>query len=342
MAAVKAVGLRRHLPISDPEALIDLDLADPSPAPRDLLVRVHAVAVNPVDTKVRRGKLGFTEPEPLVLGWDAAGIVEAIGSDVTSFSVGDEVWYAGDLTRPGCNSERHLVDERIAARKPRSLDFAQAASLPLTALTAWEALFARMGLDAEGGNHGRTLLVLGGAGGVGSIAIQLARTAGLTVFATASRPVSAEWVRSLGATHVLNHAAPLRPQIEALGFDHVGYIANFADTNAYWETMADLIAPQGRLCNIVGTTAPVNLGALMQKSVTVSWELMFTRPMFQTPDMDAQHGILGRVADLVDAGVVRHTARQVLRPINAAMLKTAHAQIEAGRTIGKIVLEDWS
>ncbi len=342
MTTMKAVGLRRHLPISDPDALVDLQLDDPSPGPGDLLIGVRAVAVNPVDTKVRRGNLGFTEPHPLVLGWDAAGVVEAIGPAVTRFAVGDEVWYAGDITRPGCNSERHLVDERIVSHKPRSLDFAQAASLPLTALTAWEAFFDRLGLDPEGRDRGRTLLVLGGAGGVGSIAIQLARRAGLTVLATASRPASAEWVRSLGATHVLNHTSPLRPQIEALGLAHVECIANFVDTNAYWDTIADLVAPQGRLCNIVGTTAPVNLGALMQKSVIVAWELMFTRPMFQTPDMDAQHRILARVAELVDAGDLRHTAREVRRPINAATLRGAHAQLEAGRTIGKIVIEGWA
>jgi zinc-binding alcohol dehydrogenase family protein len=338
---MRAVALLRHLPITDPDALIDVEVPIPDPGPRDLLVKVAAVAVNPVDTKVRRRNLGSAEQTPLVLGWDATGVVERVGLEVTAFAPGDDVWYAGDITRPGCNSEWHLVDERIAARKPRSLDVAAAASLPLTALTAWEAFFHRLGLDPDGRDRGTTLLILGGAGGVGSIAIQLAKLAGLTVLATASRPETSRWVREHGADHAIDHSIPIRPQIEALGLSHVEVIANFVDTNAYWDTVCDLVAPQGRVCNIVGASGPVNLGALMQKSVLVAWELMFTRPTFRTPDMDAQRAILTRIAELVDRGAVRHTMTERMQSINAANLREAHARIESGRTIGKIVLEGW-
>lgn len=338
---MKAIGLTRHLPIGDAESLVDLDLPQPRVGGSDLLVRVKAVSVNPVDTKVRRRNLGSSETQPLVLGWDASGTVEAVGPDVTRFKPGDEVWYAGDITRPGCNSELHAVDERIVALKPHSLDFARAASLPLTALTAWEAFFDRLGLDPVGSDSSRTLLIIGGAGGVGSIAIQIAKLAGLTVLATASRPESSAWVTQHGADHVIDHVRPMRPQIEAIGLGHVDVIANFVDTNAYWDAECDLVAPQGKIVNIVGTSTPVPLGALMQKSVIVAWELMFTRPTFQTPDMHAQHRILTRVAELVDGGQLRHTMTETLRPINAANLRAAHARIESGKTIGKIVLEGW-
>lgn len=337
---MKAVGLTRYLPITDPESLIDLELPDPVPSDRDLLVHVKAVSVNPVDTKVRRPKPDV-EPAPKVLGWDAAGVVEATGPDATMFRPGDEVWYAGDITRPGCQSELHLVDERIVAGKPSSLDFAHAAALPLTAITVSEAFFDRMRIDRDGAHRGRTLLILGGAGGVGSIGIQIAKLAGLTVIATASRPESRVWCLELGADHVVDHSKPLRDQIEAIGLFSVDFILNANDTNRYWDTCCDLVAPGGLVCCIAGATAEVDIRALMAKSAGFVWELMFTRPRLHLDDMIEQHRILERVASLVDAGSVRTTMTEIVGPINAANLRAAHAKIEASRMIGKLVLEGW-
>jgi NADPH:quinone reductase len=337
---MKAIGLTRYLPIADPESLVDVELADPVPTGHDLLVRVRAVSVNPVDTKVRRPKADV-EPSPKVLGWDASGVVEAVGENVAMFRPGDEVWYAGDITRQGCNSELQLVDERIVSLKPRTLGFAAAASLPLTSLTVWEAFFDRMRLDPEGADRGRTLLIIGGAGGVGSIGIQVAKLAGLTVIATASRPETRDWCAGLGADHVIDHSKPLRGQIEALGLSGVELILNAADTNRYWDACCDLIAPQGTICGIVGASAPVDIAPLMARSAAFVWELMFTRSRFRTPDMVEQHRILSRVASLVDAGTLRATVTDTLRPINAENLRAAHARLEAGRMIGKLVLEGW-
>ncbi|UXI70063.1 zinc-binding alcohol dehydrogenase family protein [Tahibacter amnicola] len=338
---MRAVGLNRYLPITEPDSLVDLELPVPQPTGTDLLVRVQAISVNPVDVKVRAPK-ALVEPAPRVLGWDAAGVVEAVGDSVTLFRPGDAVYYAGDITRPGCNAQFHLVDQHIVAAMPRSLDFAHAAALPLTAITAWELLFDRFGIDPDGFHSGRSLLILGGAGGLGSMVIQLARLAGLRVIATASRPESADWCRSLGAEAVLDHGMPLRPQLESLGLAHVDYIANLVDVVAYWEVMADLIAPQGCIGLVSEPSGPVRLGGpLKEKSVSLHWEFMFTRPMFSTADRLEQHRLLTRIAALVDAGTVRGTARQVLTPINARQLREAHARIESGRTVGKIVLEGW-
>ena len=338
---MKAVALTRYLPIADPESLVDVTLPDPVPTGHDLLVRVAAVSVNPVDTKQRAPSVKV-EAQPRVLGWDAAGTVAAVGPEVTLFKPGDEVYYAGDVTRPGSNAELQLVDERIVARKPRTLDFAQAAAIPLTAITAWECYFDRMKIDPGGAHRGAALLVIGGAGGVGSIGIQIAKVAGLKVIATASRPETVAWVKDLGADHVVDHSQPLRPQIEALGLKFVDYIANFNDTDRYWEQMGDLIAPQGAVCMIVGSKGPLAQDAVRGKSVTVCWELMFTRPRFKTPDMIEQHRLLTRVAELIDAGRIRGTLRETLRPINAANLRAAHAKLESGKTIGKLVLAGWS
>jgi zinc-binding alcohol dehydrogenase family protein len=282
------------------------------------------------------------EAQPRVLGWDAAGTVAAVGPEVTLFKPGDEVYYAGDVTRQGSNSELQLVDERIVARKPRTLDFAPAAAIPLTAITAWECYFDRMKIDPGGANRGQTLLIIGGAGGVGSIGIQIAKIAGLRVIATASRPETVAWVKDLGADHVVDHSQPLRPQIEALGLKHVDYIANFNDTDRYWGEMGDLVRPQGAVCMIVGSKGPLAQDAVRGKSATVCWELMFTRPRFKTPDMIEQHRLLTRVAELIDAGRIRGTLRETLRPINAANLRAAHAKLESGRTIGKLVVAGWS
>ena len=231
---MKAIALTRYLPIDDPQSLVDIELPQPKPGAHDLLVRVEAVSMNPVDTKVRAPK-PQVEAQPKVLGYDAAGVVEAVGDGVTLFKPGDAVWYAGDITRSGSNAQYQLVDERIVGRKPANFDFANAAALPLTAITAWELLFQRMRFDADGADRGRSLLIIGGAGGVGSIAIQLARRAGLVVIATASRPETIEWCIQMGAQHVIDHRQPLKPQLQALGFSEVDAIVNFADTAPYWE-----------------------------------------------------------------------------------------------------------
>ncbi|WP_437983841.1 zinc-binding alcohol dehydrogenase family protein [Sorangium sp. So ce117] len=335
-----AVGVHRYLPIEHPESLLDLQLPEPAPRPRDLRVRVCAVAVNPVDVKVRAPKPRVENP-PRILGWDAAGIVESVGADVTVFRPGDKVYYAGSIARPGSNAEVHLVDERIAAPMPRSLGFADAAALPLTSLTAWEGLFERLGVDPEGRDAGSAVLVLGGAGGVGSMVVQLAKAAGLRVVATASREESRAWARSLGADVLVDHRAPLRPQLEAAGIQHVELIFNTQSTEAWWDTMADLVAPRGRIVGIVEAKAPLDLGKLMSKSATFAWELMFTRSLYETADMAAQRAILTRVAAWVDEGRVRTTRREHFGRISAANLRAAHARIESGQAVGKLVLEGW-
>ena len=336
---MKAIGLYRYLPIDDPESLLDLDVEDPRPAGRDLLVEVKAIAVNPVDYKSRAPR-AQVETAPKILGWDVAGVVKGIGPEATLFKVGDSVYYAGSRTRPGGNSELHLVDERIVGRKPRNLRFADAAALPLTTLTAWEALFDRLGISRTGADAGHTVLVIGGAGGVGSIAIQLAkRVARLRVIATASRPESSKWARELGADEVIDHTKDLAPQLAALGRAEVDYILCCNSTDHHFPGFAPIIAPQGKICSIVNTTKPVDLAPLMQKSVTFAWELMFTRPMFQTADMLVQHQILDETAALVEAGTLKTTAATRLSPINAANLRKAHALLESGHVVGKIVLE---
>ena|SRR5262245_41165961 len=338
---MKAVALTRYLPVTDPESLVDVTLPDPVPTGHDILVRVAAVSVNPVDTK-QRAPSGKVEAQPRVLGWDAAGTVAVVGPEVTLFKPGDEVYYAGDVTRQGSNSELHLVDERIVGRKPQTMDFTQAAAIPLTAITAWEAYFDRMKIDPGGAHRGATLLIIGGAGGVGSIGIQIAKIAGLKVIATASRPETVGWVKELGADHVIDHSQPLRPQIEGLGLKFVDYIANFNDTDRYWETMGDLVRPQGGICMIVGSRGPLAQDGVRAKSATVSWELMFTRPRFKTPDMIEQHRLLTRVGELIDARKIRGTLRETLRPINAANLRAAHAKLESGTMIGKLVVAGWN
>lgn len=337
---MKAVALKRYLPSSDPESLLDVELPDPTPRGHDLLVRVQAISVNPVDVKVRSPK-DKTEASPRVLGWDAAGVVEATGPDVKRFKRGDAVYYAGSILRPGCDSELHLVDERIVGLKPKSLDFAQAAALPLTALTAYEALFDRCAIDPGGRHAGRTLLIINGAGGVGSIAIQLAKLAGLRVIATASRPESQKWCRELGADHVLNHREDLPQQLKGVDLPEVDYVFNTVDTAGYWTVMGEVIKPFGRIVSIVETSQPLDLGKLMGKSVSFSWELMFTRSRFQTPDMDEQHRILTQVAEWLDAGRLRTTLTEKLSPISASNLRSAHAKVESGKMVGKLVLEGW-
>ncbi|HEY0182393.1 MAG TPA: zinc-binding alcohol dehydrogenase family protein [Rhodopila sp.] len=332
---MRAVGYQESLPIEAPDALVDIDLPEPLPLGRDLLVHVHAVSVNPVDTKVRlRAK-----PEAggwKVLGYDAAGTVVATGADATRFKAGDEVFYAGDINRQGTNAEYHLVDERIVGRKPASLGWAQAAALPLTAITAWEALFDRLDVHkpVPGSN---TILIIGGAGGVASIAIQLARhLTRLTVIATASRPETAAWVRDLGAHHVIDHARPLAEQIAPLGTP--GFVFSTTQTDRHIAEIVKLIGPQGRLC-LIDDPAALDILPFKRKSVSVHWEFMFARSTFQTEDMAAQSILLNEVSRLVDAGAVRTTLGENLGPITAANLKRAHALVESGRARGKVVLE---
>lgn len=337
---MKAIGLNDYLPIDAPESLIDFEADIPKPTGRDLLVRVRAIAVNPVDTKVRAPKGdGKTEDPPRILGWDASGVVEQAGPEATLFKPGDAVFYAGDITRPGCNAEFQLVDERIVGPKPASLSHAQAAALPLTAITAYEAFFDRLGIDRDGANAGESLLIIGGAGGVGSIGIQLARHAGLRVIATASRAESIDWCKQLGADDIINHRQPLRPQVEAIGLKHVDHLAIFNDTDGHWPAATDLIRPQGAIVSIVENQRPLEMGTMKLKSASLCWEFMFARSMFSTPDMIGQHKLLAWVAAKIDAGVLQTTLSKTITPISAANLRRAHAELEAGSATGKIVLE---
>jgi zinc-binding alcohol dehydrogenase family protein len=334
---MKAIAYKQSLPITDNNALIDITQPDPVATGRDLLVEVKAVSVNPIDVKVRQGVVPIGGE---VLGWDAAGIVRAVGDKTSLFKPGDRVWYAGSLTRPGTNSELHLVDERIVGHMPRSLDFAQAAALPLTAITAWELLFERLELSTAPGDHGQdALLIVGGAGGVGSIMIQLARQlTGITVIATASRPETQSWVRELGAHHVIDHSRPLSAELKAIGIPNVRYIAGLNQTDLHYAEMVEAIAPQGRLA-LIDDPAQLDVRKLKLKSVSLHWELMFTRAMFETPDMQKQHDLLNEVARLIDAGTLRTTLGQHFGVINAANLRRAHALLESNTAKGKIVLE---
>lgn len=333
---MKAIAYARHgLPSSHPEALFDLDLPVPTPGPRDLLVRVQAVSVNPVDTKVRANS---PVEAPRVLGWDAAGVVEAVGADVTMFRPGDEVFYAGDIRRPGSNSEFQLVDERIVGHRPRTLSAADAAALPLTAITAWELLFDRLGVP-EGGGEGQRLLVVGAAGGVGSILVQLARRlTKLTVIGTASRPETMQWVQDLGAHHVVDHSRPIAAELRSAGIPEVDLVASLTHTDTHYAQLLEALRPQGRL-GLIDDPQSLDAKPLKGKSLSLHWEMMFARSMYGTPDMVRQHELLERVARLVDEGVLRTTAGEHFGRINAANLRRAHAFIESHRARGKVVLE---
>jgi NADPH2:quinone reductase len=338
---MRAVGYQESLPIDAPASLVDVELSKPEPKGRDLLVQIHAISVNPVDTKVRRR----AKPEAggwKVLGYDAVGIVTATGPDATLFKPGDAVFYAGDITRQGTNAEFHLVDERIVGRKPASLDWAKAAALPLTAITAWETLFDRLDVRKPVPGDTNSILIIGGAGGVSSIAIQLARQlTGMTVIATASRPETRAWVEQLGAHHVIDHARPLADQIAALGVAAPGFVFSTTQTDRHVADIVKLIAPQGRFA-LIDDPGTLDVMPFKGKCVSVHWELMFTRPMFHTADMAEQGVLLNKVADLVDAGTLRTTLGENFGPINAANLKRAHALIESGRARGKVVLEGFS
>lgn len=336
---MKAIGLYRYLPIDNSESLIDLVLEKPKATGRDILVQVKAIAVNPVDYKVRSPK-GKVEENPKILGWDVSGIVEEVGEDCTLFQPGDEVYYAGDFTRQGGNSEFHLIDERIVGRKPISLNFSEAASLPLTSITAYESLFERLMISQnKEDNKDKSILIIGAGGGVGSIAVQLAKTVGLTVIGTASRPESAEWVKDKGADFIINHYEAFEPQLKSLNMNHVNYILCLHSTEKHWGNMAESIAPQGKICSIVETNESLNLTLLKSKSVMFAWETMFTKSMYQTDDMISQHHLLNHVAELVDNDVIHATVNKRLSPINAENLREAHAWLETGAAIGKVVLQ---
>ena len=339
---MKAIGLTRYLPIENSESLVDVEISKPAPTGHDILVSVKAISINPIDVKVRAPK-DIVEKIPRILGWDASGIVESTGDKVTLFKEGDKVYYAGDFTRPGAYAEYQLVDERIVGCKPTSLSFAQAAALPLTTITAYEALFERLRIirDNVDNNSKKTILIIGGSGGVGSICIQLAKKANLNVIATASRPETIEWAKDLGADHIINHHRPLRPQVEATGLDYVDYVAIFNDTDMHWDAATNLVCPQGAIVSIVENKKPLNQETMKAKAATFVWEFMFTRSKFQTPDMIEQHELLNWVAHKIDEGQIHTTLSKMFTPINAANIRKAHALIETGQAKGKIVLEEW-
>ena len=336
---MKAIGFKTSLSIEKEDSFITFETPKPTPEGHNLLIKVQAVSVNPVDFKIRQNSAKETVLEtPKIIGWDAVGTVEAIGDQVSLFKVGDEVYYAGDITKPGSNAEYQLVDERIVGRKPKSLSIEQAAVMPLTGLTAWEILFDRIRIDAEK-DKGKTILIIGGAGGVGSIAIQLAKkVAGLTVIATASRPESIEWCKQQGADFVVNHKN-LIEEVRKAGFQHVDFILDFVDVNQYWNAFIELIKPQGHIGSISDPVENVNLRQLKGKSASFHWELMFTRSMFQTEDMIAQHHILNKLADLLDNGTIQSTLKTTLTGLTASNFKEAHKLLESGSTIGKIAIK---
>lgn len=335
-----AIGYVESLPADAERALFSFEAPDPVPGPRDLLVAVKAISVNPVDTKVRKRRQGTAEA-PVILGWDAAGVVKAVGSAVSFFKPGDEVYYAGSLNRPGTNAELHLVDERIAARKPHTLGFAEAAALPLTALTAYEGLFDRLKLAQGKTNGGGVLLIVGASGGVGSMAVQLAsRLTALTVVGTASRPESADWVRGLGAHGVADHSQPLSTELKRLGYGQADAVFSLTATAQHWSEIIESLRPQGTVC-VIDDPASLDVTLLKPKSGALAWEFMFTRSMFETPDMAEQHRILTEVAGLVDEGLVRTTLGAHFGAITAENLRRAHLALESGRSIGKVVLEGW-
>lgn len=334
---MKAVGYKEAGDLSRADALIDIEIAKPTATGRDLLVQVHAVSVNPVDTKIRQNR----PPEgdaPAILGWDAVGTVAEVGADATMFKVGDVVWYAGAINRSGTNAEFHLVDERIVGLAPKSVSHAEAASLPLTTLTAYEMLFDRLRVNDPVSGAANAVVIIGGSGGVGSIAIQLLRAlTDMTVIATASRPETQDWVKSLGAHHVIDHTKPLTAQIEALGIGAPGYVFSTTHTHQYVGQVAEFIAPQGRF-GLIDDPEALNIMPFKAKSISTHWELMYTRSLFQTEDMTRQHHILTEVAALLDAGKIKSTASETLGKIDAATLRRAHAILETNKAKGKLVL----
>ena len=345
---MKAIGYLESRPIDHPESLIDIDLPTPVASGRDLLVKVEAISVNPVDTKIRMRMAGEAG-QYKVLGWDAVGEVVAVGDQVELFKVGDKVWYAGDLTRSGSNAEFQLVDERIAGRKPESLSNVEAAAMPLTAITAWELLFDRLGFspssnaekvsDPSGEPQAR-ILIIGAAGGVGSILTQLAsKLTGAVVIGTASREESQNWVSNLGADHVISHYEPLSAQLRNLGIENVSHVISLTHTDQHYDQIVEVLAPQGKLALIDDPADPIDILKLKVKSISLHWEFMYTRSMFGTWDMRKQHDLLNALADLIDSKKIKTTLGDHFGVINAENLKRAHAHIESGKAVGKVVLE---
>ncbi len=335
---MKAIGIKTSLPISAKDSFIAFETIIPHPEDHELLVNITAISVNPVDFKVRQNSaIDTVLNNPKILGWDAVGIVKAVGDQVSLFKIGDEVYYAGDIKKSGSNAEYQVIDERIVGKKPQHLSPAESAVIPLTALTAWEILFDRMRIQPEK-DKGKSILIIGGAGGVGSIAIQLAKKiVGLTVIATASRPETVAWCKEQGADHVVDHK-DLVNAVRRTGFQHVDFILDFADVNAYWSNMVELIKPQGHIASITGSNNPIALTNLKNKSVTFSWELMFTRSMFQTEDQIEQHNILNTVSLLLDQGILKTTLKETLHGLSVENFKKAHTMLESGKTIGKIAI----
>ena len=337
---MKAIAIEQNLPLDNPNCFIEVEIDRPQAKGKDLLVKVEAVAVNPVDTKVR-ASIKEKLDAPKILGWDAAGTVEEVGEDTSLFRVGDRVMYAGSIIRPGCNSEYQLVDERIVGKMPSNLSFTEAAALPLTTITAWEALFERLAIEpSENKNVQRTVLIINGAGGVGSIAIQLAKQiAGLQVIATASRSSTVSWCKKLGADSCINHHDNFSAALNQINLGLVDYILCFHDPDIHWQSMAEVIKPQGKICAIVGNKKPLDLNLLKSKSVTFAWEFMFTKSQYNTPDLASQGELLNRISELVERGIIKTTAKENLGVLNAANMAIAHSKLESGKTIGKLVLE---
>jgi NADPH2:quinone reductase len=336
---IKAIGFKQSLPIDEKDSFIAFEIDRPIPIGFDLLIKVLAISVNPVDFKIRQNAAKDSAlDKPKIIGWDAVGLVEAVGDKTSIFKVGDKVYYAGDITRSGCNSEYQLIDERIVGIKPENLTFAETAAMPLTSLTAYESLFDRIKVNPDI-DKGKSVLILAGAGGVGSIAIQIAKKiANLTVIATASRPESEKWCSGLGADYVVNHHN-LKVELDKIGHSEVNYILDFVDLKAYWKTLAEIIKPQGHIVSITGSDEPLNLNLLKNKSVTFSWELMYTRSMYTTEDIKRQHEILNEISSLLDNGTLKSTLTTTLKGFTVANLKKAHSMQESGKTIGKTVIE---
>ena len=336
---MKAIGFKKSLPIENENSFIEFETEKPEPTGHDLLVKIAANSVNPVDFKIRQtAAKDEVLDEPKIIGWDAVGTVEAVGDNVELFKVGDEVFYAGDLTRSGSNAEYQLVDERIVGHKPKNLSVAEAVAIPLTGLTAYESLFDRIRIDPEK-DKGKSVLILAGAGGVGSIAIQLAKKIGnLTVIATASREDTVEWCKDMGADFVINHHKDIKEELEKIGHKEVNYILDFVDLASYWEIMVDIIKPQGHIVSISDSGKELNLNLLKSKSVTFSWEFMYTRSMYQTDDIKRQHDILNHLSQLLDDGTIKSTLTTQIDGFSADNLKEAHKIQESGKSIGKNVI----
>ncbi|GEO79475.1 alcohol dehydrogenase, zinc-binding protein [Companilactobacillus mindensis DSM 14500] len=338
---MKAIGFTESLPINSPKSFEEFELPTPTPKGHDLLVKIQGVSVNPVDVFVRRGSRSKLK-QPKIIGWDAVGIVQAVGESVTLFKPGEQVFYAGSFKRPGSDAEYQLVDERITGKAPKHLSIAEIAAMPLTSLTAWEALFEQLEIDPENkvDNQSRTILIINGSGGVGSIATQLAHWANLKVIASASRPETIQWTKEHGADLTVNHRKDLVNEVHNLGYQYVDYILELNDLDGHWNEMAELIKPSGRIASITENRRPINLKKLTTKRAKFAWEWMYSKSYYQTPDMITQHQILNRIAALLDQHIIQSTMTQALQPINVDNLKKAHQLVETNHMIGKVVIHN--